>query len=75
MNDLDEKEDKFYTAQEVVENFFKGRIKYQGVLRMTRMGKIPAKKIGKSYLYSKVVLEEWVKNNFSTPQWSKIKKY
>ena len=63
----------FYTATQVSQAFFHGRVSYQNVLSLTRQGKLPAIKRGKSYLYERHALEEWVKTNFGTPAWSGIK--
>ena len=73
MNDNDIKNCIFWTAQEVVYIFFHGKYNYQGVLRLTLQGKLPAIKVGKGYLYRKSELEHWADINFSTPAWSKIK--
>lgn len=65
----------FWTAVEVAEIFFKGKIKYAKVLKMTRSGELPAIKRGKSYLYLRSALESWAQKTFSKPSWAKnIKK-
>lgn len=64
---------KVLTAKQVAEEFFQGQFNYQGVLRLTREGKLPAIKIGKSYLFLQSELERWVEKNFNTPAWNAIK--
>ena len=44
---------EFMTAKEVAEEFFNGTCSYHKVLRLTRIGTLPAMKMGKSYLYRK----------------------
>ena len=56
---------EFLTAKQVAENFFNNECSYYKVLRLTRNGFIPAKRIGKSYLYKKSELEKWATANFS----------
>lgn len=41
----------FLTAKEVAEEFFEGRVCYKQILAMTRSGELPARKIGKNYIY------------------------
>lgn len=65
--------DIFMNAKQVSAEFFNGEINYQKVLRMTRTGKLPGAKFGKSYLYLRNELEKWAEKNFSTPAWTKIK--
>ncbi len=60
----------FLTAKQVANNFFQGHFKYQCVLKMTREGKLPAVKQGKSYVYLLSELQKWVDKNFSTPAWA-----
>lgn len=57
--------EEFLTAREVSEKYFGNACNYNKVLRLTRNGVIPAKKLGKSYLYRKVNLEEWAAREFS----------
>jgi hypothetical protein len=59
----------FLTAKQVSEDFFQGMFHYQCILKMTREGKIPAVKQGKSYVYLLSELQTWVDKNFSTPAW------
>lgn len=66
-------EEKFMTAKQVSTDFFNGNCNYQKVLRLTRQGKLPAMRMGNSYLFSKQALENWVNQNFFKPYWSKIK--
>lgn len=64
---------EFLTAKEVSEKFFCGKWNYQKVLRLAREGKLPGKKVGKSYLFEKNNLEIWVQKNFSNATWAKIR--
>lgn len=64
---------RFMTAKDVAENFFNGECSYGKVLRLTRIGTLPAKKIGKSYLYRKEDLERWAEINFARPAFAKLK--
>lgn len=56
---------EFLNAKQVAEIFFNNECSYHKVLRLTRNGIIPAKKIGKSYLYKLGELEKWATKNFS----------
>ncbi len=60
----------FWTASEVAEIFFQGKLKYARVLQMTRNGELPAIKKGKSYLYLRSALEKWAEKNFNKPTWA-----
>ena len=60
----------FWTAAEVADIFFQGKLKYARVLHMTRTGELPAIKQGKSYLYLRSALEKWVEKNFNKPTWA-----
>ena len=60
----------FLTAEQVANEFFQGKFKYQRVLKMTRDGQLPAVKQGKSYVYLSSELQKWVNKKFSTPAWS-----
>ena len=60
----------FWTAAEVAEIFFQGKIKYAKVLKMTRSGELPAIKRGKSYLYLRSALENWAEKTFAKPAWA-----
>ena len=64
---------KLMTAIEVSEQFFKGKVSYQKVLRLTRDGKLPCKKYGRTYIFDEECLKEYIKKNLSTPCWAKIK--
>ena len=64
------KHNAFLTAKQVSEDFFQGTFHYQRILKMTREGKLPAVKQGKSYVYLLSELQKWVDKNFSTPAWS-----
>ena len=64
---------EFMTAKEVAEEFFNGTCSYHKVLRLTRIGTLPAMKMGKSYLYRKAELENWAESNFSRPAYAKTK--
>ena len=55
---------EFLNAKQVAEKFFNGECSYYKVLQLTREGILPAKKIGKSYLYKKEELEKWAEINF-----------
>ena len=57
---------EFLNAKQVAEKFFNGECSYYKVLQLTREGILPAKKIGKSYLYKKEELEKWAEINFSS---------
>jgi hypothetical protein len=70
---LEEYDMEFMTAREVADDFFAGKWNYQKVLRLARQGKLPGKKVGKSYLFERRSLEVWVQHNFSNPAWAKIK--
>ena len=48
-------------------------ISYQAVLKLTREGLLPAIRQGKSYIYEKEAVDQWVSKNFSTPAWAKMK--
>ena len=63
----------FMDAKQVSCDFFNGMCDYQKVLRLTRDGYVPEKKLGKSYLYSREELEKEAETNFSKPVWSKMK--
>jgi excisionase family DNA binding protein len=65
-----EEELTFWTATEVAEIFFQGKLKYARILQMTRNGELPAIKSGKSYLYLRSALEKWVEKNFNKPIWA-----
>ena len=60
----------FWTASEVAEIFFQGKLKYARILQMTRSGELPALKKGKSYLYLRSALEKWVEKTFNKPTWA-----
>ena len=52
----------FMDAKQVSCDFFNGMCDYQKVLRLTRNGYLPGKKLGKSYLYqARMVEDEGVK--------------
>lgn len=55
------------TTKMVLEEIFEGMIKYSTLLFYVRAGKIPAKKIGRKYIYSRKVMLEWRMRNFSRP--------
>ena len=63
----------FLSARELSEKYFRGMISYQAVLKLTREGLLPAIRQGKSYVYEKEAVEQWVSKNFSTPAWAKMK--
>lgn len=63
----------FMDAKQVSCDFFNGMCDYQKVLRLTRNGYLPGKKLGKSYLYIREELEKWAETNFSKPVCSKMK--
>ena len=73
MDRKENKEKDFMTAKQVAIEFFNNEMGYQKVLRLTRNGKLPAVKIGKSYLYSRVQLIKWAEINFSKPACARIK--
>lgn len=60
----------FLTAEQVANEFFQGKLKYQRVLKLTREGQLPAVKQGKSYVYLLSELQKWVDKKFSTPAWA-----
>lgn len=60
----------FWTAAEVANIFFQGKINYAKVLRMTRNGDLPAVKRGKSYLYLRSALITWANKSFNKPAWA-----
>ncbi|MBQ6296738.1 MAG: helix-turn-helix domain-containing protein [Selenomonadaceae bacterium] len=64
---------EFLNAKQVAVEFFNGECNYMKVLRLTRLGVIPAKKFGKSYLFKRSELENWAADNFSRPAVSDIK--
>lgn len=64
---------EFLNAKQVAESFFNNECSYYKVLRLTRNGIIPAKKIGKSYLYKLGELEKWATKNFSRSTFSNFK--
>lgn len=66
-------ERQILTAKQVAEEFFEGQVGYQGVLRLTRQGKLPCIKLGKAYLFVRSELERWLKENASTAGWRKVK--
>lgn len=72
MNEL-EKKDKILTARQVAEDFFEGKVSYQAVLRLTRLGKLPCVKIGKSYIFVRSERLRWLLANASTSGWRKVK--
>lgn len=59
--------DDLMTTKMVLEEIFEGMIKYSTLLLYVRAGKIPAKKIGRKYIYSRKVMLEWRARNFSRP--------
>lgn len=63
---------EFLNAKLVAEKFFNGECSYYKVLRLTREGILPAKKVGKSYLYKKKELEKWAELNFSSSAFYEI---
>jgi hypothetical protein len=76
-SELAEKETEaniFLTAKEVAENFFQGKINYKNVLEMTKLGILPARKVGKKYLYLDKALQDWVKENMYKPVWMQMKR-
>lgn len=64
----------FLTAKEVAEEFFEGRVCYKQILAMTRSGELPARKIGKNYIYRWSALEDWAKMELRKPAWTSRKK-
>jgi len=58
---------EFLTAQQVAHEYLNDVCSYHKVLRLTRNGKIPATRLGKSYLYKRAILDEWAANQFSWP--------
>ena len=60
----------FFTARQVSEVFFQGKLNYQRVLKLTREGDLPAVKTGKSYIYLSNELQKWVEKRFCTPAWA-----
>lgn len=70
LSSLPNEELTFWTAAEVAEIFFQGKLKYARILQMTRNGELPAIKRGKSYLYLRSALEKWVEKNFNKPIWA-----
>jgi hypothetical protein len=69
-NQLTFEHNVFLTAEQVANDFFQGKLKYQRVLKMTREGQLPAVKQGKSYVYLLSELQKWVDKKFSTPAWA-----
>ena len=65
---------KFYSARGLAKDYFNGMISYQAILKLTPDGLLPRIKQGKSYVYEKLSVDQWVQKNFSTPVWAKIKK-
>lgn len=69
-----EKKTKFLKAREVAEEFFDGKIGYIKVLKLTKEGVLPAKRIGKIYFYTLDALNDWAEKNMGTPAWKKLTK-
>lgn len=53
------------TTEMVLEEIFEGLVKYATLLQYVRAGLIPAKKIGRKYVYSRKTMLEWRERNFS----------
>lgn len=53
---------EFLTAKQVAHEYLNDVCSYHKVLRLTRLGKIPAIRLGKSYLYKRSHLDEWTSN-------------
>lgn len=75
MNDKakEKNEHQILTAKQVAEEIFEGKVGYQSVLRLTRLGKLPCIKLGKCYIYLRSELLRWLAENASTEGWRKIK--
>ena len=63
---------EFLNAKQVAAQYFNNECNYHKVLRLTRRGILPAKKVGKSYLYKRSELEKWAAKNFSQSAFSEI---
>ena len=55
---------EFLTAKQVALEYLNDVCSYHKVLRLTRDGKIPATRLGKSYLYKRSQLDVWAENQF-----------
>ena len=58
---------EFLTARQVAHEYLNDVCSYHKVLRLTRNGKIPATRLGKSYLYKRSKLDAWAANQFRWP--------
>ena len=56
---------EFLTARQVAEEYFSGTCSYHKILRLARDGTLPAKKLGKSYLFKRSELDVWAADQFS----------
>lgn len=56
----------------VITEIFNNKIKYPTLLQYVRAGLIPAKKIGKGYVYSRKALIAWRERNFNSPAFAKM---
>ena len=59
------KNNDMMTTKMVIDEIFEGLIEYSTLLQYVRAGVIPAKKIGRKYLYSRKAMLEWRDRNFS----------
>lgn len=60
------------TSKMVLKEIFEGMIKYSTLLQYVRSGKIPAKKIGRQYVFSRKALIAWRERNFNRPAFAKM---
>lgn len=60
------------TTKMVIEEIFEGLIKYSTLLEYVRSGAIPAKKIGRCYIFSRKALIAWKERNFNAPAFAKL---
>lgn len=60
------------TTQMVLEEIFEGLIKYATLLQYVRAGLVPAKKIGRKYVFSRKAMLQWRDRNFSRPAYAKM---
>ena len=63
---------EFLTAQQVAREYLNDVCSYHKILRLTREGEIPARKLGKSYIYRRSNLDEWATDQFSCPATNEI---
>ena len=59
---------EFLTARQVSDEYFNCVCSYHKILKMAKEGTLPAKKLGKSYLFKRSELDVWAADQFGSPK-------